>query len=40
MIRQRIASAPRADDDRSMRYTEYAMAIVAIVVAGILALTR
>jgi hypothetical protein len=40
MIRPRSITAPRVDSDRSMRFVEYAMAFVAIVVAGVLALTR
>jgi hypothetical protein len=40
MIRHRSIPATRDEDDRSMRLIEYAMAIVAFVVAGILALAR
>ena len=44
MIRHQAIDLTRADDspleDRSMRVTEYLMAFVAIVVAGILALIR
>jgi hypothetical protein len=40
MIHRRSIPAPRADHDRSMRFIEYGMAIVAIVVAGILAFVR
>jgi hypothetical protein len=40
MIRQRFIPAARVEQDRSMRVVEYAMAIVAIVVAGVLALAR
>jgi hypothetical protein len=40
MIRQRFIPAARTEQDRSMRVVEYAMAIVAIVVAGVLALAR
>jgi len=40
MIRHRSIPATRGEDDRSMRVIEYAMAIVAFVVAGILAFIR
>jgi len=40
MIRQRSIPAPREDQDRSMRVVEYAMAFIAIVVAGVLAFVR
>jgi hypothetical protein len=40
MIRQRSITAPREDQDRSMRVVEYAMALIAIVVAGALAFLR
>jgi hypothetical protein len=40
MIRQRFIPAAQVEQDRSMRVVEYAMAIVAIVVAGVLALAR
>jgi hypothetical protein len=40
MIRQRSAPRQRDEQDRSMRFVEYAMAIIAIVVAGALALAR
>lgn len=40
MIRQRSIPAPREDQDRSMRLVEYAMAFIAIVVAGALAFLR
>ena len=40
MIRQRSIPVTRPDQDRSMRVIEYAMAFVAIAVAGILALVR
>jgi hypothetical protein len=40
MIRQRSIPAPREDQDRSMRVVEYAMALIAIVVAGALAFLR
>jgi hypothetical protein len=40
MIRHRVIPAAQVEQDRSMRVVEYAMAIVAIVVAGVLALAR
>jgi hypothetical protein len=40
MIRHRSIPATRDEDERSMRFIEYAMAIVAFVVAGILAFAR
>jgi hypothetical protein len=40
MIRHRSMPLSRSDQDRSMRVVEWAMALVAIVVAGILALAR
>jgi hypothetical protein len=40
MIRQRSIPRPRLEQDRSMRIVEYAMAIVAFIVAGILAFVR
>lgn len=44
MIRHQAISATQADqsdvDDRSMRVIEYAIAFVALVVAGILAFIR
>jgi hypothetical protein len=40
MIRQRSIAAPPEHKDRSMRYVEYALAIVAFVVSGILTLAR
>ena len=40
MIRHRFIPATHVEQDRSMRVVEYAMAIVAIVVAGVLALAR
>lgn len=40
MIRQPTIPAPRQNQDRSMRVVEYAMAFVAIAVAGVLALVR
>jgi hypothetical protein len=40
MIRQRSIPVPRGDQDRSMRVVEYAMAFIAIVVAGVLAFVR
>ena len=40
MIPQRTIPVPCEEQDRSMRLIEYAMAIVAIVVAGVLALAR
>lgn len=40
MIRQRSIPAAREDQDRSMRVVEYAMAFIAIVVAGALAFLR
>lgn len=44
MIRHQVIAAIQADEsdleDRSMRLTEYAIAFVALAVAGILALVR
>jgi hypothetical protein len=41
MIRQTALPAADSDvEDRSMRVVEYAMALVAVVVAGILAILR
>jgi len=44
MIRHQVIAATHADEsdleDRSMRIIEYAIAFVALVVAGILALVR
>jgi hypothetical protein len=41
MIRQTALPTTESDiDDRSMRLVEYAMAIIAVVTAGILALLR
>jgi hypothetical protein len=41
MIRQDLLPTPESDvEDRSMRIVEYAMAVVALVFAGALALLR
>jgi hypothetical protein len=40
MIPRRSIPAYRGEQDRSMRFVEYAVAILAISVAGILALVR
>jgi len=40
MIRQRSIPATHQEQDRSMRVIEYAMAFVAIIVAGALAFIR
>jgi hypothetical protein len=40
MIRHRSIHEPLEEQDRSMRIVEYAMAIAAFVVAGILAFVR
>jgi hypothetical protein len=41
MFRNTTAPTPTSDlEDRSMRFVEYAMAIVAVVAAGVLALIR
>jgi len=37
MIRQRFIPSATEDQDRSMRVVEYAMAFIAIAVAGVLA---
>ena len=41
MFRDTTAATPESDlEDRSMRFVEYTMAIVAVVAAGVLALLR